>query len=206
MNARTSVALTCASATRRSLSMGHFSPSTAAAAAWRFEVAAVYAPGIIIISSWVPGVLEAKSWGTRISLGTTVGDAACRSMLLLVVLSLCISCYTAVPHRASADNNKQQCCWLSLSIIGSSGGTAVKSAALSWLPPLVWRCLLAVATVCCLGSLLCGLTVWYQVLYALVYVRILGWSCVVRSFQGVWFMLRHYNHLFCFAATPDCPV
>ena len=37
-------------------------------------------------------------------------------------------------------------------------------------------------------------------------MRILGWSCVVRSFQGVWFMLRHYNHLFCFAATPDCPV
>ena len=74
MNIRTSVALTCPSATRRSLSMGHFSPSTAAAPARRFEVAAVYAPGIIIISSWVPGVLEAKSWGTRIGLGTTVGD------------------------------------------------------------------------------------------------------------------------------------
>ena len=116
MNARTSVALTCASATRRSLSMGHFSPSTAAAAAWRFEVAAVYAPGIIIISSWVPGVLEAKSWGTRISLGTTVGDAACRSMLLFVVLLLMwFSCCAASTHRASASNNKQQCCCLSTS-------------------------------------------------------------------------------------------
>ena len=59
---------------------GHFSPSTAAAAARRFEVAAAYVPGIIIISSWVPGVLEAKSWGTHIRLGATVGDAACRSM------------------------------------------------------------------------------------------------------------------------------
>ena len=65
---------------------GHFNLSTAATSARRFEVAAVYAPGIIIISSWVPGVLEAKSWGTRIGLGTTVGDAACRSMLIFVCL------------------------------------------------------------------------------------------------------------------------
>ena len=46
---------------------------------------------------------------------------------------------------------------------------------------MVWRCLLAVATVCCLGSLLCCLKVWYQELYALVEVGILGWSCVLRS-------------------------
>ena len=44
-------------------------------------------------------------------------------MLLLVLFS----CYT-VSLRASV-NNKQQCCWLSMSI-GSSVGTAVKSAAL----------------------------------------------------------------------------
>ena len=34
--------------------------------------------------------------------------------------------YTATTtYRASADNDKQQCCWLSMSI-GGSGGTAVK--------------------------------------------------------------------------------
>ena len=44
---------------------------------------------------------------------------------------------------------KHQCCWLSMSI-GGSGGT--ENLPLSWLPPLVWRWLLAVALVCCLGS------------------------------------------------------
>ena len=44
---------------------------------------------------------------------------------------------------------KHQCCWLSMSI-GGSGGT--ENLPLSWLPPLVWRWLLAVAPVCCLGS------------------------------------------------------
>ena len=55
--------------------------SCIAAARW-FEVTAIYVPGVIVIviSSWVPGVLEAKSWGTHIRLGATVGDAACRSM------------------------------------------------------------------------------------------------------------------------------
>ena len=83
-----------------------------------------------MISSWVPGVLEAKSWGTHIRLGTTVDGAAFRSMLLLVVmLLLWFSCYTATAHRSSsANNNNQQCCWLSMSI-GSSSGTALKSAA-----------------------------------------------------------------------------
>ena len=87
-------------------------------------------------------------------------------MLLLVVLLL-LSCYTAISREAiNINNNKQQCCWLSMSI-ASNGGTAVKSAALV-AAHLGWRCLLAVATVSFLGSLLCCLTLWYQVLYALV--------------------------------------
>ena len=97
---------------------GHFNACTAAAAAVaaarRFEVAAVYVPGIIIISSWVPNVLDAKSWGTNLRLGTTVDNDARRSMLLLVVLLLSFSCYADqyTAHRASDNNNKQQCCWL----------------------------------------------------------------------------------------------
>ena len=74
-----------------------------------------------------------------------VGDGACRSMLLLVVLLMWCSCYTATTHRASAYNNKQQCCWLSMSIV-SRGGTAVKSAALVAAP--LGLAVLAVATVC----------------------------------------------------------
>ena len=46
-------------------------------------------------------MLEAKSWGTNISLGTTVSDA-CGCMLLLVVLLLLLSCYA----RASAKIKK----------------------------------------------------------------------------------------------------
>ena len=66
-------------------------PSKAVAAARLFEIAAVYVPGTIIYS-WVPGVVEAKSWGTHIRLGTTVSDAASPSMLLLALL---FSCYAA---------------------------------------------------------------------------------------------------------------
>ena len=133
MHARTSVALTCPSATRRSLSTGISIPARQQQqqhGGLRF--AAVCVQGIII-SSWVPGVLEAKSWGTHIRLGTTVGDAACRSMLILVVL-LWFSCYMVLLLliRASADNI-QLCCWLSVPI-GGSGGTAVKSAALLAVP------------------------------------------------------------------------
>ena len=40
--------------------------AAAAAAARRFEAAAVYVPGILVLS-WVPGVLEAKSWRTHIT-------------------------------------------------------------------------------------------------------------------------------------------
>ena len=125
----------------------------------------------ILFSNWVPGELEAKSWGTHIRLGitVTVGDSACRSMRILVALLLWFSCYTATTHGASASDNKQQCCWLSMSI-GSSGGTAVSSAALV-AAPFVWRYLLAVAPVCCFASLLCCLTVWYQKLYALLCIR-----------------------------------
>ena len=66
----------------------------------------------------------------RDRLGTTVGDAARRSMLILVVLLLWFSCCTApTTHIASANNSKQQCRWSSMSI-GSSGSTAVNSAAL----------------------------------------------------------------------------
>ena len=71
----------------------NFNPSTAAAAARRFEVAAFCVAGIILSSSRVQGVLEAKSWGTHIGLGATVGDAACRSMLILVVTLGCLGCY-----------------------------------------------------------------------------------------------------------------
>ena len=54
---------------------GHSNPSTAAAAR-RFEVAAVYVLRIITIQSWVPGVLESKSLGTHLRLGTRVSDDA----------------------------------------------------------------------------------------------------------------------------------
>ena len=90
---------------------------------------------MITISIWVPGVLEAKGWGKRIRVGTTVGDAACHSMLNLVVLLMWFSCYIAptTTYRSSANNNKQQCCWLSMSI-GGSGGTAAKSDTLVAVP------------------------------------------------------------------------
>ena len=74
--------------------------------------------------------------------------------------------------------------------------------------PLFWRCLLAVATVCCLGSLLCCLTVWYQLLYALVYVsyvRILGWSCVLFWFPRVWFIVSSSIIFFLFQRPRRCP-
>ena len=115
-----------------------------------------------IFLCWLPGVLETKSRRTHITLGTAVGGVACRSMMLLVPLSLRVSCHAAISHKSSAKYNKEQCCWLSMST-GSSGGTAVKSADLLVDTPLVWPCLLAVATVCCLGSSLCCLTVWQQV-------------------------------------------
>ena len=52
--------------------------------------------------------------------------------------------YTATTtHRASAINNKQQCCWLPMSV-GGSGGTAVKSAALLAAP-------LGLAVLACCG-------------------------------------------------------
>ena len=82
-------ALTCPSATRRVAYSRTFQSqhgsSCIAAARW-FEVTAIYVPGVIVIviSSWVPGVLEAKSWGTHVRLGTTVDDAGCPSMLLRV--------------------------------------------------------------------------------------------------------------------------
>ena len=44
----------------------------------------------------------------------------------VVVVQLIYNATTT--HRASADHNEQQCCWLSMSVIGVSGGTAVKSA------------------------------------------------------------------------------
>ena len=43
-----------------------------AAAARRFEASAVYVPGIIIISSWMPSVLEARAGAHIIRLATTV--------------------------------------------------------------------------------------------------------------------------------------
>ena len=121
MHARTSVALTCPSATHRRLSMGISNPSTAAAAARRFEVAAVCFPGIAIIPSWVPGVLEAKSWGTHIRLGnTTVGDA-CRTMLILAVLLLCFSCYTLllllIELRTTTNSSAAGCRCLSVAAV-----------------------------------------------------------------------------------------
>ena len=129
MHARTSVALTCTSATRRSLSTAISIPARQQQQHSGLR-SPRSVPGIINISSWVPSVLEAKSWGTHFRSGTTVGDAACRSMLILVVLLLWFSCCTApTTHIASANNSKQQCRWSSMSI-GSSGSTAVNSAAL----------------------------------------------------------------------------
>ena len=67
---------------------GHFNPGTAAAAARRFEVAGVsYVSGILSYSC-VPGMLEAKSWGTHNRRGTSFSDAASHSMPILVVLLL----------------------------------------------------------------------------------------------------------------------
>ena len=105
------------------------------------------------------------------------------------MLQLLYAAVNTSTHRASANNSKQQCCWLSMSI-GGSDGTAVKSAAFV-AAPFVWRCLLAVAPVCCLGSL-CGLTVWYHKLYALVlrtdtYFGLELCSAIVCHFSGVWF-------------------
>ena len=111
----------------------------------------------------MPAVLEAKRWGTQIWLGTTVGDAACRSVLLAVLLLF--RCYTVI-NRASAINN-QQCCWLSMSI-GSSGGTAVKSA------PLVAAALGLAVLAVLLDGMVPGVVC--------PGLRVLGWSCVLRSF------------------------
>ena len=118
--------------------------------------------------------------------------------------------YTATTTlRASANNNKQQCCWLSMSI-GGSGGTAVKSAALVAAP-------FGLAVVACCGprllprQLLCCVAWRYGTRYYMpwrVYVRILGWSCVLRSFsfsQVCGFILFVSNHLFCCSALPRCP-
>ena len=128
-----------------------------------------------MISSWVPGVLEAKSWGTHIRLGTTVDGAAFRSMLLLVVmLLLWFSCYTATAHRSSsANNNNQQCCWLSMSI-GSSGGTAVKTAALVAAP-------LGSAVLAC-----CGHRSLPRLLSVLPYRMVPGTICPgIRTYFGL---------------------
>ena len=92
--------------------------------------------------------------------------------------------------------------------IGSSGGTAVKSAALV-AAPLVWRCLLAVATVRCIGSLLCCPTVRYQVLYALgiYYIFLVGavFFCNRLSLPGVWFIMCVINRVFLFRCPPSMP-
>ena len=71
-------------------------------------------------------MLESKSWGTNISLGTAVSDA-CRCMLLLVVLLFLLLSLSRYTVRASAKINKQRWCWLSMSV-GRSGGNAAKSA------------------------------------------------------------------------------
>ena len=152
-------------------------------------------------------MLEAKSWDTHVRLGTTVGDAACRTILILVMFWF--SCYIlrSTAHRVSANDSKQQCCWLYMSI-GDSGGTAVKYAALVAAP-------FGLAVLACIGPRLlprpCSLTVWYHKLYALVCIRIVrvfGWSCVLRSFaiyQVGGFIMFVRNYLFCFAALPRCP-
>ena len=103
-------------------------------------------------------MLDAKeSWNSNIRLGSTVGDAARRSMGLLVVLLFSLLTTT---NRSAAG-----CRWLSV-----ASAALRQKLPLSWLLPFDWRCLLAVATVCCLGSLLFCLTVWCQVSYVLVYV------------------------------------
>ena len=132
---------------------GYLNLSTTAAAASLFEVAADNFLGIVVYSS-VSIVLEATGWGAHNNVGTAVG-VVCRSMPFVVVLLLWFSFDTA---RPSANNNKQQCGWLSISM-GSTGGTAVKSVAVVTAP--LGLAVLAVAIVRCLGSLLCCcLTVW----------------------------------------------
>ena len=106
----------------------------------------------MIISSWVPGVLEAKSWGTHIIFGATVGDAACRSMLILVVTLGCLGCYLLLLLRiellrTTTNNSAAGYRCLSVAAVAQR-----QNLSLSWLPPLVWWWLLAVSPVCCYGS------------------------------------------------------
>ena len=127
----------------------------------------------------------------------------------VVVLLLWFRCCIATTHHRAANDNKQHCCWFSMSM-GSSGGHWGYNLPPSWCPPLVWRCLLAVATVCCLGSLLCCLTIWYQggIIYLGIRSMYFGLelcSAIVCHFSAAWSIMFAINRLFVFVALPRRP-
>ena len=130
--------------------------------------------------------MKRRTGGRMIRLGTTVRDASCPSMLILmvgaVVVVQLLYCTATTTQGASA-NNKQQCYWLSMSI-GGSGSTAVKSDALVAVP-------LGLAVVACCGPRLLprqlavlpdGMVPGTICPGMYTYIRILGRSCVLRSF------------------------
>ena len=139
-------------------------------------------------------MLEAKSWGTRIKFGTTVGDASCRSMLILVVLLMWLSCYVLLPPHIDLLRTTTNSSVAGYRCLPVAAVAPRQNLTVSWLPPSVWRCLLAVSPVHCLGSL-CAVFPDGSTRYNMpwfVYVRNLGWSCVLRSFAilqvcGSWF-------------------
>ena len=152
-------------------------------------------------------MLEAKSWGTHIRLGTTGGDAAPCSFLWCCCGSVAIYCYYYCTHRASANNKTSV---LLVVDVYRWQRWHRKFATLVAAP-------FGLAVVACCGprllprQLLCCVAWRYGTRYYMpwrVYVRILGWSCVLRSFsfsQVCGFILFVSNHLFCCSALPRCP-
>ena len=88
--------------------------------------------------------------------------------------------------------------------IGGSGGTTVKSAALVAAP--FGLAVVAVAPVCCLGSFCAvlpdGMVPDIICPRGYVCVRILGWSCVLRSFHTA---VRQQSSFFVSPPSPDAP-
>ena len=126
MHARTSVALTSPDATRRSLSIGISIPARQQQHVGLRLPRSVFG-GILLFQVGCRACLKEVRYILRsVDACRSMNAASCGALLWF-------SCYTATTtHRASA-TSKQQCCWLSMSI-GSSGGTAVKSAALMAAP------------------------------------------------------------------------
>ena len=118
-------------------------------------------------------------------------------MLILVVLLMWFSCYILLLlHMELLRTTANTSCAAGYRCLSVAAVAPRLNMTLSCLPRLVWRWLLAVPPVCCLGSFCAelpdGCTRYYMTWY--VYVRILSWSCVLRSFaisQVLWF--RGFN-------------